>query len=83
MRPHSTGDRSLALFLLGLAAFTPPLLMVFNVELLWFGIPALYLYVFLAWAGLIVLMGISAARGGAHPRRTAPPAPLSDSGNRE
>lgn len=78
MRHDSTGDRSLALFLLGLAAFTPPLLVVFNVERLWFGMPLLYLYVFVAWAGLIVLMGISAARG-ARTRDTARETPLSDS----
>jgi hypothetical protein len=64
MRAESTGDRTLALFLLGLALFTPPLLAVFSIDGRWLGIPALYLYIFLAWSGLILLMGLSARRGG-------------------
>lgn len=75
MRDDGTGDRSLALFLLGLVAFTPPLLVVVSVAALWQGIPVLYLYVFGAWAALIVLMGVSAARGGERPPQppSAPP----------
>ena len=64
MRRDATGERSLGLFLLGLAAFAPPLLTVFSVGVLWFGIPLLYLYVFVAWGGLILLMGLAASRGG-------------------
>lgn len=75
MRSDGTGDRSLALFFLGILAFTPPLLMIFDVAVLWWGIPALYLYVFVAWAGLILLMGLSAARGGDRPARQPPPLP--------
>jgi hypothetical protein len=71
MRDDGTGERSLALFLLGLAAFTPPLLKIFSIDAAWLGVPVLYLYVFVAWAGLILLMGVSAARGGERP----PPAP--------
>ncbi|GIK98555.1 MAG: hypothetical protein BroJett029_27640 [Alphaproteobacteria bacterium] len=73
MRPGSTGDRTLALFFLGLAAFTPPILAIFSVAESWFGIPVLYLYVFCAWAGLVLLMGLSTARGGRRAiRRPAP-----------
>jgi hypothetical protein len=71
MRDDGTGERSLALFLLGLAAFTPPLLKIFSTDAVWLGAPVLYLYVFGAWAGLIALMGVSAARGGERP----PPTP--------
>ena len=71
MRRDATGERSLGLFLLGLAAFAPPLLTVFSVGVLWFGIPLLYLYVFVAWGGLILLMGLAASRGGG--RAPAPP----------
>jgi hypothetical protein len=77
-RPNSTADRSLALFLLGLAAFTPPLLAVFSRDGMWLGIPVLYLYVFAAWGFLILLMGLSAARGGDRPR-PAPPAEADES----
>ena len=71
MRDDGTGERSLALFLLGLAVFTPPLLKIFAIDAFWLGVPVLYLYVFVAWAGLIFLMGVSAARGGVRP----PPVP--------
>lgn len=63
MRRDATAERSLALFILGLVAFTPPLLKVFSVAALWLGIPLLYLYVFVAWGGLILLMGLSTRRG--------------------
>ena len=71
-RPDNTAERSLALFLLGLAVFTPPLLAVFSVEGTWLGVPVLYLYVFAAWAVLILLMGLSAAQSGEHPPRPTP-----------
>lgn len=73
IRPDSAAERSLALFLLGLAAFTPPLLAVFSVEGIWLGVPVLYLYVFTAWAVLILLMGLSAAQSGDRPPPPAPP----------
>jgi hypothetical protein len=82
MRDDGTGERSLALFLLGLAAFTPPLLKIFSTDAAWLGVPVLYLYVFVAWAGLIVLMGISAARGGERPPPT-PAAPTPGADDRE
>lgn len=63
MRTRSTGERTLALFFLGLVAFTPPVLTIFSVAEDWFGIPALFLYLMVAWAGLILLMGLSAAGG--------------------
>ena len=43
-------------FLLGLALFLPPLLSIFNRAETVLGIPLLYLYLFLAWAGLIGLI---------------------------
>ena len=60
----SRGERMAALFLLGLAAFTPPLLDVFDAgaDVTVLGIPLLYLYLFAAWAALIVLMAMAAER---------------------
>ena len=52
------GDRSIALFLLGLLAFSPILLSVFGPGKLVSGFPVLYLYLFGAWAVLIVLMAL-------------------------
>ncbi len=60
----SRGERMVALFLLGLAMFTPPLLDVFDAgaEVTVWGIPLLYLYLFAAWAVLIGFMAMAAER---------------------
>jgi len=52
------GQRLVALCLLGLLLFNYPLLAVFNVPEMLFGIPLLYVYFFLAWAALIALMAL-------------------------
>lgn len=77
-RSDSTGERSLALFLLGVVAFTPPLMTIFSTEGSWLGIPVLYLYIFAAWAALILLMGLSAARGSDRATPPMPPPPATD-----
>jgi hypothetical protein len=56
------GQRLAALFLLGCLLFNYPLLYLFNVSTTVFGIPLLYAYVFVAWALLIVLLGIVVER---------------------
>ncbi|MDK9719788.1 MAG: hypothetical protein OEL53_01245 [Rhodospirillales bacterium] len=48
--------RLLGLFLLGLLLFLPPFLAVFNREATVFGLPLLYLYLFLAWSAFIALI---------------------------
>ena len=53
-------QRLAALCLLGLALFSYPLLAIFNVPQVVFGIPVLYAYFFLAWAALIGLMALAA-----------------------
>jgi hypothetical protein len=55
-RRGSVGERSIALFLLGIAAFSPPLVSIFDVDAVIFGIPVLYVYLFIAWAALIALI---------------------------
>ena len=52
----------MALFLLGGLLFNYPLLAVFNVAGEAFGIPALYVYIFLAWALMIGLLAIVVER---------------------
>ena len=52
------GQRLAALCLLGILAFSYPLLAVFNVPATVFGIPVLYAYFFIAWAALIALMAL-------------------------
>jgi hypothetical protein len=56
MRNSATGDRLIAVFLLGLLAFSPPLLSIFDAETLVLGIPLLFLYLFGAWIGLIAFI---------------------------
>lgn len=71
MKEPRAGDRFLALLLLGLFAFSPPLLSIFSVRRLLLGIPVLYLYLFAVWALLIaVLAWIS--RPGEKPERRRP-----------
>jgi hypothetical protein len=50
------GERLIALCMLGCVLFNFPILALFNVSGSVFGVPALYAYIFLAWALLIGLM---------------------------
>ena len=51
-----TGQRLVALFVLGWVVVNYPVLSVFDTARAWFGIPSLYLYVFGVWAAVISLM---------------------------
>ncbi len=61
--PGNMGERAIALFLLAFLAFNPPLLSIFSADLIIFGVPLLYLYLFCAWAGVIALVGLNAVAG--------------------
>lgn len=52
-------------FLLGVLLFNFPLLAVFNVRAAVFGIPILYVYLFLAWLTVIVLTYLVVERASA------------------
>jgi len=54
--------RVIPVFLLGCLAFGYPLLALFNVPATVIGVPALYLYVFGAWAALILLIAWAVRR---------------------
>jgi len=72
--PAKTSERSISLLLLGLLAFSPPLLLIFSGQSTIFGIPSLFAYLFSAWVVLIALSRILAER--ARPddaTRTPPP----------
>ena len=43
-----------ALFILGNVLFNYPILTIFNLKLMFFGIPLLYLYIFTVWLALII-----------------------------
>jgi len=57
-----SGQWSVLLFVVGLLLFNPPVLSIFSMPQLLFGIPVLYLYIFAAWAGVIVLLSLSVSR---------------------
>ncbi|MDD3353478.1 MAG: hypothetical protein PHD22_07500 [Zoogloea sp.] len=56
MKATLTGQRLMALFLLGAVLFNYPLLSIFDLPRVWAGIPLLYLYVFGLWLLLVILM---------------------------
>ena len=51
--PRRPVETSIAIFLFGLLAFSPPILSVFGADVFVFESPLLYLYLFGAW-GLII-----------------------------
>jgi hypothetical protein len=55
-------QRFVALCMLGMLLFNFPILALFNVPGTLLGVPALYAYLFAAWAALIALMAIVAER---------------------
>jgi hypothetical protein len=48
--------RFLGLFLIGCLLFNYPILSLFNLDIMVFGIPLLYFYLFTVWITLIILM---------------------------
>ncbi len=54
---------SVALFLFGVIAFMPPLMLVFARPAMLFGLPLFYVYMFAVWGALILLAGRIAAHG--------------------
>jgi hypothetical protein len=62
-RPGLVGERAIALFLLAFLAFNPPLLSIYSADIILFGVPLLYFYLFCAWAGIIALIGLHAVSG--------------------
>jgi hypothetical protein len=67
IRPGLVGERAIALFLLALLAFNPPILSIFSAEAFVLGLPLLYVYLFCAWAGVIALVGLQAVAAGRSP----------------
>jgi hypothetical protein len=53
------GPRLTALFLLGLVCFNPPLLRIFGAPVLVLGVPLITLYIFSAWAVVILLVALT------------------------
>ena len=53
------GQRLIALFIFGWLLFNYPVLSLFNVATEAFGVPVLYVYIFAAWALLVLLMALA------------------------
>lgn len=62
MTGRRIGERSVGLFILGVVAFSPPFLLIFNVKETLLGVPLLYIYLFTTWAVLIGLTCLIAER---------------------
>ena len=58
-RDDKKNKRLVGLFLLGWVVFNFPILSLFDLDRMIFGIPLLYVYIFGAWALLIVLMALN------------------------
>ena len=54
-RSTLTGQRLVAVFLIGCILFNYPVLSLFDRAAVLFGMPLVFAYLFIAWAGLIVL----------------------------
>lgn len=57
-KPDERTPRLVALCLLGCLLFNYPVLALFNLPRAVLGIPVIYVFIFAAWAALIVLMGL-------------------------
>jgi len=68
-------QRLLVLFVFGVFALNYPLLALFSKNVLWFGIPLLYLYLFVSWVVFIIFIAFVAERK--KMSRTSYPLPFS------
>ncbi len=59
-----TGQRAIAIFLLAGVAFSPVFLAIFSEQRGIFGIPALFLYLFLAWGVVVLAIAVNVFRTG-------------------
>lgn len=67
MKPGPLAQKLLALFVAAALLFNFPLLRLWLGQGLWFGLPRLPVALFLAWAGLILLLAWWLERRGADP----------------
>lgn len=61
--PEWRSERTIALFLFGAVAISPPFLAIFALDTSVFGIPLLYAYLFVVWGGLIGLLAVLSGAG--------------------
>ena len=56
---QTTSARLVALAVLAFLLFNYPLLRLFDVDVIVWGVPLVWLYVFVAWGALIALVGLT------------------------
>lgn len=61
--PEWRSERTVALFLFGAVAISPPFLAIFALDTFVFGMPLLYAYLFAVWAALIALLAVLSGSG--------------------
>jgi hypothetical protein len=61
--PEWRSERTVALFLFGAIAISPPFLAIFARDAFVLGIPLLYAYLFVVWAALIGLLAVLSGVG--------------------
>jgi len=59
---HIRTRQLIALFIVGLLLFNYPLLLIFNQDSFFLGIPVLYFYLFLSWVILIIGVAVAVER---------------------
>ncbi len=82
-RSNRAGDRLIAVFLLGVVALLPPVLLIFNRPERVLGVPILYLYVLVAWSLIIALSAAIAGHLGADENETPGPSENAEPGTTE
>jgi hypothetical protein len=61
--PEWRSERTVALFLFGAVAVSPPFLAIFARDAFVFGVPLLYVYLFALWTALIALLAVLSGTG--------------------
>ena len=69
--PKRAAERSVATFLFASVAFSPPFLSIFGADTFVFGLPLLYLYLFVAWGLVIAMVAWIADLGSGPPHSNA------------
>lgn len=64
MRKGLAGQRMVGVFIAGVLLLNYPLLSLFDRPLTLFGLPLLHVYLFVAWAVLVVAVAVIVERGG-------------------
>lgn len=63
---NRTAERLVGVIFLAALLFNPPILSLFSVDATVFGLPLLFVYIFVAWAAVIAMTAVGARR---HSRR--------------